>query len=384
VDANADRDCLVDRTAGLVRSCRRKVSATCLSLECRKRANVPQLRHANGPRGPRINVCDFYLFRGRPGFTVMVMTVNPDAGRSASDTFRDEGLYAFRFDLNGDAREDLSFKVRFGAVLHADEHDGTHVQSFEVRRASGSAASLGADGDLIVAGHTGRVVETATGVKAFAGLAPDLFAGDAIALGEFRTALFEKERFDPSAFQSGKNFFAGRNATALVLEAPTSLIGQGLVRGWATASVNGHAPETQVSRWELPLITNIFMPDPGMREDFNRSAPVEDAPRFSAQIAQVAAKLTRLAGSAADPDDYARRLIEQLCPVTLPYELDTPATFAVTGFIGRGLADDVMDVTLSLATNTWLTDGVAPDRSRMRNEFPYFGEAFLERSPLEL
>jgi len=46
---------------------------------------------------PRINVCDFYLFRGRPGTTVMAMTVNPDAGLSAPDTFRDEGLYAFRF-----------------------------------------------------------------------------------------------------------------------------------------------------------------------------------------------------------------------------------------------------------------------------------------------
>ena len=44
------------------------------------------------------------------------------------------GLYAFRFGLNGDAREELSFKVRFGAVVHADDHDRTHVQSFEVRR----------------------------------------------------------------------------------------------------------------------------------------------------------------------------------------------------------------------------------------------------------
>jgi hypothetical protein len=275
----------------------------------------------------------------------------------------------------------LSFKVRFGAVLHADEHDGAQVQSFEVRRASGSAASLGADGDLIVAGHTRRVVETATGVKAFAGLAPDLFAGDAMALGEFRTALFEKERFDPGAFQSRKNFFANRNVTALVLEASTPLIGKGVVRGWATASLYGHAPETQVSRWGLPLITNIFMPDPIMREDFNRTTPSEDIQRFSTQISSVAARLTRLAGSAADPDDYARRLIERLCPVTLPYELDTPATFAVTGFNGRGLADDVMDVILSLATNTSLTDGVALDRSRMQNEFPYFGEAFPRTEP---
>ena len=67
---------------------------------------------------PRINVCDFYLFGGSPGATVMAMTVNPDAGVSAPETFRDEGLYAFRFDLNGDAREELAFKVRFGAVEH--------------------------------------------------------------------------------------------------------------------------------------------------------------------------------------------------------------------------------------------------------------------------
>jgi hypothetical protein len=111
------------------------------------------------------------------------------------------------------------------------------------------------------------VVETATGVKAFAGPAPDLFAGDAMALGEFRTALFEKGRFDPDVFQSWKNFFAVRNIPSLELEArgATPLIGQGVVRGWAAASLYGRAPETQV-----------------------------DIPRFSAQIASVAARLTRL------------------------------------------------------------------------------------------
>jgi hypothetical protein len=325
---------------------------------------------------PRINVCDFYLFRGRPGFTVMAMTVNPNAGQSAPDTFRDEGLYAFRFDLDGDAREELSFTVRFGAVFHSDDDNHSHAQSFEVRRAYGSAATNGADGELIAAGHIGSVVEAASGVKAFAGLAPDLFAGDAVALGEFRTAFFEKGTFHPEAFQNRKNFFAGRNVTAIVLEVPTSMIGRGRVHGWATASLHGHAPEVQVSRWGLPLITNIFMPDPAMREDFNRAAPAEDVSRFSSQIADVATKLTRLAGSAADPASYGQTLGQRLCPVTLPYELDSEANFAVNSLNGRGLADDVMDVMLTLATNTSLSDGVAPDRSRIRDEFPYFGEPF--------
>jgi hypothetical protein len=330
---------------------------------------------------PRINVCDFYLFRGRAGFTVMAMTVNPNAGQSGPDTFREEGLYASRFDLDGDAREEVSFKVRFGAVFHSDDKDHAHAQSFEVRRALGSAAASGADGELIAAGQTGRVIETEAGIKAFAGLAPDLFAGDAMALGEFRTAFFEKGQFHPQAFQNRKNFFAGRNVTAIVLEVPTSLIGKGLVRGWATASLHGHAPEVQVSRWGLPLITNIFMPEPALREEFNRAVPAEDISRFSKPIGDVATNLTRLAGSAADPAGYGQTLVQKLCPVILPYELDTEAEFTVDRLNGRGLADDVMDVMLTLATNTPLSDGVAPDKSRMRDEFPYFGDPFTAASP---
>jgi hypothetical protein len=37
---------------------------------------------------PRLNACDHYLFAGAPGTTVMAMTVNPDAGLSAPETFR--------------------------------------------------------------------------------------------------------------------------------------------------------------------------------------------------------------------------------------------------------------------------------------------------------
>jgi hypothetical protein len=36
---------------------------------------------------PSLNLCDFYLFDGSLGKTVMAMTVNPDAGLSASDSF---------------------------------------------------------------------------------------------------------------------------------------------------------------------------------------------------------------------------------------------------------------------------------------------------------
>jgi hypothetical protein len=322
---------------------------------------------------PRINVCDFYLFEGAPGSTVMALTVNPDAGVSAPSVFREEGLYAFRFDLDGDAREELAFKVTFGAVRHADHDERLHVQDFQIRRIAGRAAQNGLEGEVIARGQTGQVEELPSGVKVFSGLSPDLFCGDAMALGAFRNALFKEDRFDPGAFLNRKNFFANRNVTSIVLEVPTGMIGTGRIAAWATCSLHGHSPEVQVSRWGVPLLTNIFMPDQEMREAYNRSVPSEDRTKFGEQIAAVVEKLVGLAGSAAEPRRYAERLVARFCPSVLPYELGTFASYDFVGANGRALADDVMDVILTLAANTPLSDGVAPDTTRIRSTFPYFG-----------
>ena len=215
---------------------------------------------------------------------------------------------------------------------------------------------------------------------AFAGLAPDLFAARCCRTGRVSERFYNENRFDPAAFQNRKNFFARRNVTAIVLEVPNALIGQGTVRAWATASLFGHAPEVQVSRWGLPLVTNIFMPDPEMKEQFNRTGPSDDQRLFVTQVREVVERLVGLAGSAARPADYAKQVTDRLFPTVLPYALGTSATFAFTGFNGRALSDDVMDVILTLATNTALGDGVVPDKSRIRDLFPYFGEAY---SPAE-
>jgi uncharacterized protein DUF4331 len=183
---------------------------------------------------PRLNICDFYLFRGRPGNTVMALTVNADAGRKSPDTFRDEGLYAFRFDTNGDSVEDVTLKVRFGVPAHAD--GDAHVQTYEVRRAVDEAARKGAEGELLLSGSTGQIAKTEQGCMAYAGLAPDLFAAP-VAFSAFRKALWQESRFAPEAFQNPQNAFAGNNVSAIVIEIPSNLIGRGLVHGWATASL---------------------------------------------------------------------------------------------------------------------------------------------------
>jgi hypothetical protein len=326
---------------------------------------------------PSLNVCDFYLFDGAPGMTVMAMTVNPDVGLSAPDTLHPEGIYAFRFDLDGDAREEVAFKFRFGEPHHRDSGEHTHVQRFEVRKSTGEEAG-GIVGELLVESETGKV-DTESDVHVYVGTAPELFAGDAFALHTFLVGFYQNQRCDEDAFLHRQNFFAKRNLTAIVLEVPNQLIGKGKVRAWATISLYGHAPEMRVSRWGLPLMTHLFFNDPNaqdVKEQFNTSVPSEDIDRFSKAIADFTEKMTTYAGSAADPAEYAKQLVGRLCPVMLPYALGTPAKFGQTSFNGRPLGDDAMDVMLTLASNKPIADGVAPDRSRIRKEFPYYGDPY--------
>ncbi len=86
--------------------------------------------------------------------------------------------------------------------------------------------------------------------------------------------------------------------------------------------------------------------------------------------------MASFAGSVANPAEYGKQVAQRLCLIVLPYEIGTAAAFDLAGFNGRPLADDVMDVMITLSANKPLADGVAPDRSRMRSEFPYFGERF--------
>ena len=309
----------------------------------------------------------------------MALTVNPDAGLSAPDTFRDEGLYAIRFDLNHDAKEEITFKFLFGDVRHANGNEHSHVQDLSVRRATGKEAIREA-GETLIVGETGKV-ESKSGINIYAGLAPDMFAGDAVALHGFLSAFYNEKRYDADAFLHRQDFFARRNVSAIVLEVPNRLIGEGKIHAWATASLYGHAPEVQVSRWGLPLITHLFLNDPAkqeLREEFNRSIPSEDVAKFSRPIAEFAETMSAYAGSVFSPAEYGKQVVHRLCPTLLPYEIGTDAAFDHAGFNGRALGDDVMDVMLTLASNKPLGDGVAPDRTRLQSEFPYFGKPYTE------
>lgn len=329
--------------------------------------------HFDTPTGredPRLNLCDLYLFEGGEGRTVMAMTSNPGVSPGAADTFRSEGRHEFRFDTNGDGVEDVSFKVSFGEAAGPEGGTGA-ARSFAVRRVAGRDAISGSAGDLLAEGVTSRVARGESGTLAYAGVARDVFAGDGAALEAYEAA-FAKGEYTPQNFQNHANLFAGRNVAAVILEVPTELIGTGHVHAWATISLHGHAQEMQVARWGLPLLTHLFIRDNEMREEYNRTSASGENTAFIARIGDVIRETTRRAATVADPAAYADRVLARLGSLTLPYKLDSTASFDYAGFNGRALRDDVMDVMLSLMTNSALGDGVAPEAALISDKFPYF------------
>ena len=129
-----------------------------------------------------------------------------------------------------------------------------------------------------------------------------------------------------------------------------------------------------MSRWGLPLMTHAFITDEAVRDDYNRSHRSADVPRFSAdRVADALVRVTQLAGSTDDPAAYAQRVVERLFPITLPYVLDSAASFGFAGFNGRGLTDNVENVMPRLQANTPIDQGAAVDRTNILDGFPYFG-----------
>ena len=118
-------------------------------------------------------------------------------------------------------------------------------RSFRSLKATGEA--IGGDkGELLIEGDTGKV-HSKSGIRAF-GIAPDLFAADAVAMRNLQNAFYNEHRYDGDAFLLHRqNFFDNRNVTPIVLEVPNHLIGKGTVHTWATVSLYGHAPEQLLS-----------------------------------------------------------------------------------------------------------------------------------------
>ena len=300
----------------------------------------------------RTDINDLFAFQSLENSlnTVLALTVNPGAGAISGFTLSETATYNFNIDNDGDSLADVIYQATFS---------GTGLQqSYNITRTAGGVTSPYAMGTT--GGVTGgTAVTTAGGGAAQVGVFEDPFA-------------FDLNGFNNDRDFTGADFFAGLDVTAIILEIPSVELNGATsnIAVWATTTEG----TTQIDRIGRPAINTVLISGDANKDLFNAGTPDNDFSVFGNDVNAVITSLSSQANADA------------LTPILLPDVLtfdtasaegfDAPDGSTTPALNGRQLADDVIDVELSLLTEGALTtDMVTSNDVPFLNVFPYFAAA---------
>ena len=297
----------------------------------------------------RTDINDVYAFQSptNAANTVLVMTVNPVAGVRSPTTFAPGARYDFLVDNNEDAVADVRYSV-----------------DFKKADADGQRYRLQAPG-RDTAGETGTVVPLAGGGMVWAGLADDPFFFDLQAFNDQVKGAGGSRTFCDAG---ATDFFQGFNVTAIVLEVPSSALGDDTIGVWAQTR-HGNSV---IDRMGRPAIATALIPD-GQEDAFNATAPADDRATWGDEV-----KAALLALSGLDGTPYTDAQAQGITDILLP-DILTLDTSSSAGFLnGRRLQDDVIDTELTVVTGglfggspVLTSDCVPANDNAFSASFPY-------------
>ena len=336
--------------------------------------------HLNSPiarQDIRLDITDLYLFRGETGTVFVINVCHSIAGPIPVPGYHPEGMYEFKVDLDGDAVEDLTYRITF------DARDASDKQRFVLRRIAGKeAADPNAAGTILARGSTGEAVKTENGLRIWAGKAGDPFWIEPDVLHAVGHAFQDGTGIDLSGWNPGKakNLFAGHTVYSIVMEVPdsdllASVSGSRRVGVWAVATLATDAGGWRsINRVGLPMIHPLFTQfneDLGNR--LNAGRPADDFATYGGVVGKAVANVVAANGTSADPQAYGTKVAHRFFPNVLPYEVGTQATFGFAEWNGRSLTDNAPDVMFSIAANSPVHLGIGKESvtAKPSKTFPY-------------
>jgi len=323
------------------------LGSAALSSRAADHLDAPGLTPPGGDT--RLDINDVYAFQSPADAdnTVLIMTVNPLAGVLNNGTFHPGASYDLMIDTDGNAKEDMMYRVTFSAP------DASLAQDVRLR-----LVAAGAGSGVLATGQTGQDIPVDGGGMLRAGVFDDPFFFD---LGGFLSVNF---------CAPGTNFFTGLNTSAIVLEVPSASLGPSDIGVWARTYLN----ERQIDRMGRPAINTVFIPnnvfepagtEPSQRNAFNAGKPRHDQRDFRGEVVDTL-EIFYGAGNPTVGD-----LADFLLPDILTVDTSDP-----TGFLnGRRLEDDVIDAELAIVTNNAVTSDCVGNDSNFSNTFPYLAPA---------
>jgi uncharacterized protein DUF4331 len=332
----------------------------------------------------RLDITDLYVFRGEMGTVFVINVCHSIAGDIPTPGYHPEGRYEFKVDLDGDAVEDLTYRITF------EERDSDGKQRFVLRRIAGvEAVDPNAPGTVVAQGTTGTTGETVTtvaGLRVWAGKASDPFWIEPDVLHAVGHAFQDGTSVDLSTWDpaKAKNIFAGHTVYSIVLELPDKelLASAGPNRRigvWGLATLATDAGGWRsINRVGLPMIHPLFTQyNENLGDRLNAGRPADDFETYGELVTKAIAGVVSASGTAEDPRAYAEKVAHRFFPNMLPYTVGTPAAFGFAEWNGRSLTDNAPDVMFTIASNTPIHLGIGKESVTQKpsKSFPYVAVA---------
>jgi hypothetical protein len=300
--------------------------------------DAPGLMSPNGDS--RVDITDHYAFQ-KPGDddkTILILNVNPLAPTLAT-TFEPGAVYEFKIDNDGDALDEIDFRVTFSQPENGQ-------QMATVRRVVVGGESKTIIEDAPVNFDSSITITEHGPYKFYAGFRSDPFFFDLI-------GFLHGFKF------TGSDFFIDKNVFSMVLEVPNHAFGSNPNIGiWVRTLRSTGAQDDQMGR---PAINTVFNHG-NAKNVFNNTPPINQRALFGESFENTLK-------SFGYDDAHADAITNILLPDILTYNYNSSA-----GFLnGRKLTDDVIDISLALVTNGKITTDMVGPHTDYLSEFPYVG-----------
>lgn len=329
---------------------------------------------------PRLDISDFYCFRGRSGGTVFVINANPLSGAGGFWADNHHGPltsahYSVRVSRAGTTTPDLCFRATFGMPIPLLGG----VQPMTLTMLTGrDADNEDAVGQILGVGLTGaEALDLKRGVRFFAGSCGDPFFIDPHVIGAAETAINNRAKIDLSGYDPANpvNLFAGTNVMAIVIEVPKTLTGTREIACWSDVRIPADAGGwRQIDRAGQPLAAILGHLS---SDTYNAASPRDDVAAFGAETESLVAAVAAANGAPGDPAAYAARFTKAWLPEVLRY---TPGTVADYRSIdvrnGRDLVQNTPEVVWQAIFGMPVLDGLDASSATgtLRASFPYLSE----------
>jgi hypothetical protein len=328
----------------------------------------------------RLDITDLYVFRGDTGTVFMINVCHSIAGKIPTPGYHPEGMYEFKIDFDGNAIEELTYRMTFDAL------DSAGKQRFVLRQIEGAhAVDPNAPGTIVAKGTTGETVTAPSGLRIWTGKAGDPFWIEPDVLHAVGHAFQDGTTVNLSKWNPAKasNLFAGHTVHSIVLEVPDNdLLAKtrgGKIGVWAVATLATDAGGWRsINRIGLPMIHPLFTQ---YNEDFgnrlNAGHPTDDFVNYGPTVIKAVAGVVAANGTAEDPKAYAEEVARRFFPNILPYTVGTPAAFGFVEWNGRSLTDNAPDVMFTIASNAPVHLGIGKESvtAKPSKTFPYISPA---------